>query len=85
MAAELADAYEMRNPDDGLPRRLDEAFLSCGLPIGCPFRVPAMADVMRKDKKASAGMVHFVLPFDIGDVRVVDFSVEDVVRLLSVK
>jgi hypothetical protein len=30
-------------------------------------------------------MVHFVLPFDIGDVRVVDFSVEDVVRLLSVK
>ena len=44
-----------------------------------------MAEVMRKDKKASAGMVHFVLPFDIGDVRVVDFSVEDVVRLLSVK
>jgi 3-dehydroquinate synthetase len=85
MAAELADAYEMRNPDDGLARRLDEAFLSCGLPIGCPFRVSAMADVMRKDKKASAGMVHFVLPFDIGDVRVVDFSVEDVVRLLSVK
>ena len=85
MAAELADAYEMRNPDDGLARRLDEAFLSCGLPIGCPFRVSAMAEVMRKDKKASAGMVHFVLPFDIGDVRVVDFSVEDVVRLLSVK
>ena len=85
MAAELADAYEMRNPDDGLARRLDEAFLSCGLPIGCPFRVSAMAEVMRKDKKASAGMVHFVLPFDIGDVRVMDFSVEDVVRLLSVK
>ncbi len=85
MAAELADAYEMRNPEDGLARRLDEAFLSCGLPIGCPFRVSAMAEVMRKDKKASAGMVHFVLPFDIGDVRVVDFSVEDVVRLLSVK
>lgn len=85
MAAELADAYEMRNPEDGLARRLDEAFLSCGLPIGCPFRVSAMAEVMRKDKKASASMVHFVLPFDIGDVRVVDFSVEDVVRLLSVK
>jgi 3-dehydroquinate synthase len=85
MAAELADAYEMRNPEDGLARRLDEAFLSCGLPIGCPFRVSAMAEVMRKDKKASAGLVHFVLPFEVGDVRVVDFSVEDVVRLLSVK
>lgn len=85
LAAELADAYEMRNPEEGLARRLDEAFLSCGLPIGCPFRVSAMTEVMRKDKKASAGMVHFVLPFDIGDVRVVDFSVEDVVRLLSVK
>lgn len=85
LAAELADAYEMRNAEDGLARRLDEAFLSCGLPIGCPFRVSAMTEVMRKDKKASGGIVHFVLPFAIGDVREVDFSVEDVVRLLAVK
>jgi 3-dehydroquinate synthetase len=85
LAAELADAYEMRNAEDGLARRLDEAFLSCGLPIGCPFRVSAMTEVMRKDKKASGGIVHFVLPFGVGDVREVDFSVDDVVRLLTVK
>lgn len=85
LAAELADAYQMLDPEDGLARRLDEAFLSCGLPIGCPFRVSSMTEVMRKDKKASGGIVHFVLPFGIGDVREVDFSVEDVVRLLSVK
>jgi 3-dehydroquinate synthetase len=85
LAAELADSYEMRNPEDGLARRLDEAFLSCGLPIGCPFRVSAMTEIMRKDKKAGAGKVHFVLPFEVGDVRVIDFTVEDVTRLLSVK
>ena len=85
LAAELADAYDMKNPEEGLARRLDEAFLSCGLPIGCPFRVSAMAEIMRKDKKAGAGRVHFVLPFGVGDVRVVDFSVEDVLRLLSVR
>ena len=85
LAAELADSYEMRNPEEGLARRLDEAFLSCGLPIGCPFRVSAMTEIMRKDKKAGAGKVHFVLPFEVGDVRVIDFTVEDVTRLLSVK
>ena len=85
LAAELADAYEMRSPEEGLARRLDEAFLSCGLPIGCPFRVSAMTEIMRKDKKAGAGKVHFVLPFEVGDVRVIDFTVEDVTRLLSVK
>jgi 3-dehydroquinate synthetase len=85
LAAELADAYQMRSAEGGLARRLDEAFLSCGLPIGCPFRVSALADVMRKDKKASGGIVHFVLPFGIGDVQEVDFSVDDVVRLLAVK
>lgn len=85
LAAELADAYDMKNPEEGLARRLDEAFLSCGLPIGCPFRVSAMAEIMRKDKKAGAGRVHFVLPFGVGDVRIVEFSVEDVLRLLSVR
>ena len=85
LAAELADAYEMRNLEEGLARRLDEAFLSCGLPIGCPFRVSSMLDIMRKDKKAYGDKVRFVLPFAIGEVRVVELSVEEVGRLLAGK
>ena len=82
LAAELADAYQMLDPEEGLARRLDEAFLSCGLPIGCPFRVSSMTEVMRKDKKAEGGKVHFVLPRAIGDVVMHDLTVDEVVELL---
>lgn len=70
---------------DALARRLDEDFLSCSLPIGCPFKVSAMADIMRKDKKAQGGKVQFVLPYDVGDVRVVSLSVEQVCELMTLR
>lgn len=70
---------------DPLARRLDEDFLSCGLPIGCPFRVSAMAEIMRKDKKAQGGKVQFVLPYNVGDVRLVSLSVEQVCELMSLR
>lgn len=96
LAAELSDAYrqsESLAPDaqtgvlasDALARRLDEDFLSCSLPIGCPFKVSAMADIMRKDKKAQGGKVQFVLPYDVGDVRVVSLSVEQVCELMTLR
>ena len=96
LAAELADAYAMERgegPEAGalddfmntLASRLDADFLACGLPIGCPFRVSSMLDIMRKDKKAYGDKVRFVLPFAIGDVRIVELSVEEVGRLLAGK
>ena len=36
-----------------------------------------------KDKKAEGGKVHFVLPAAVGDVRIVDMTVEEVVGLLA--
>ena len=96
LAAELADAYALEKgisvpsaaSDDfmnTLAGRLDADFLACGLPIGCPFRVSSMLDIMRKDKKAYGDKVRFVLPFAVGDVRVVELSVEEVGRLLAGK
>ena len=94
LAAELSDSYKRRNgemsePEDafgwGLEQRLEADFLSCGLPIGCPFKLSHMAEVMKKDKKAEGGKVHFVLPMSVGDVSIVDFTVDEVLGLMSVK
>lgn len=92
LAAELSDAYRRESGEPivqengfgwGLEQRLEADFLSCGLPIGCPFRLSLMAEVMRKDKKAEAGKVHFILPFAVGDVRMVDMTIDEVVDLMS--
>lgn len=92
LAAELSDAYRRKSGEQivqengfgwGLEQRLEADFLSCGLPIGCPFRLSLMAEVMRKDKKAEAGKVHFILPFAVGDVRMVDMTIDEVVDLMS--
>jgi 3-dehydroquinate synthetase len=42
-----------------------------------------MAGIMKKDKKAEGRKVHFVLPKAIGDVEIVDLTVEEVVALLK--
>ena len=92
LAAELSDAYRRESGEPivqengfgwGLEQRLEADFLSCGLPIGCPFRLSLMAEVMRKDKKAEAGKVHFILPFAVGDVSMVDMTIDEVVDLMS--
>ena len=90
LAAELADEYKLeentvRAFGEGLATRLDGDFLSCGLPIGCPFKISAMAEVMRKDKKSYGDKIHFVLPFGVGDVRIVNLSVDQVCSLLAVR
>ena len=58
-------------------------FLAVGLPINCPYKIADMAEIMCKDKKAEAGKIHFVLPASIGDVRIVDMTIEQVVGLLA--
>jgi 3-dehydroquinate synthetase len=42
-----------------------------------------MAEVMKKDKKAEGGKVHFVLPYAVGDVRIVDLTVDEVIRIME--
>lgn len=92
LAAELSDAYRRESGEPvvlengfgwGLEQRLEADFLACGLPIGCPFKLSLMAEVMRKDKKAEGGKIHFVLPRAIGDVEMTDLTVDEVCSMMS--
>ena len=89
LAAELSEKYAKVNDewrdicDFELYQRFTDDFISVGLPVNCPFRIEDMAEVMKKDKKAEGGKVHFVLPAAVGDVRIVDFTVEEVVSIMS--
>ena len=55
----------------------------CGLYPECPFSVEEMAEAMSKDKKAEAGMVHFVLIREVGDVTTYDLTIDEVIKLLK--
>lgn len=89
LAAELSEKYARGNDDwrelcdFNLHQRFEDDFLAVGLPINSPFRVADMAHVMKADKKAEGGKVHFVLPAAVGDVYMIDLTVDDVVKLLE--
>lgn len=89
IAAELSRRYAKVNEewrevcDFGLYQSFEDDFLSVGLPINCPYRLEDMAEIMKKDKKAESGKVHFVLPAAVGDVRIVDLSVDEVLNLFE--
>ena len=89
LAAELSGKRAMWDEqwreicDFQLYQRFEDDFLAVGLPINCRYRIEDMAEIMCKDKKAEGAKVHFVLPADIGDVRIVDMSVEEVVKLFT--
>ena len=88
LAAELSRRYAQVDAgwrdvcDYSLYQRIEDDFLAVGLPINCPYKIADMADVMVKDKKAEGGKIHFVLPAAVGNVRIVDMTVEDVLKLM---
>ena len=66
----------------GFPQRETQLLTSLGLPV-TPLRhwlIDAMVDVMRRDKKAEAGKLRFVLPTRLGHVELVDGVPESLVR-----
>lgn len=67
----------------GLAKKLTEDFRRCGLPVECPYPITTLAEAMKKDKKSENGIVHFILIRAIGDVRIEDLPVDDVVRRIS--
>lgn len=67
----------------GLEVRMTRDLKACGLPVECPFPIEEMSAVMRKDKKAEGGRVHFVVPQAIGNVVIIDLTVSEVCRLLA--
>lgn len=87
LAAALSGKYATINEewreicDYSLYQRFTDDFLSVGLPVNCPYKIEDMAEAMKKDKKAEGSIIHFVLPASVGDVRIVDMTVEQVVGL----
>lgn len=63
--------------------KLADDFRRCGLPTECPFPVGALSGAMQKDKKAENGIVHFILPRAIGDVRIENLPVSDVLSWIK--
>lgn len=89
LAAALSGKYAGVNEqwreicDYSLYQRFTDDFLSVGLPINCSYKIEDMAESMKKDKKAEGGIIHFVLPASIGDVRIVDMTVDEVIHLMT--
>lgn len=81
LAARLAGKVGVA--ERGLEDRLRGDFAACGMSVDCPFEVGELAGAMSKDKKAEGGIVHFILPYGIGDVRAVDMSPVEAMRLLQ--
>lgn len=82
LAARLAERFSDR-AEKGLAAALEADFRSCGLPVDCPFSMDEMAPVMAKDKKAEGGIVHFVLPWKIGQVTTEDISCSKAAELMK--
>lgn len=85
LASRLADRYfrNDRNEPTALEGQMSNDLWDSNVPCYCPYSIEEMADVMKKDKKAEGGKVYFVLPKAVGDVEVVDLTVEEVCRLMA--
>ena len=88
MAAEASEYYYADDKSQpvavqGLVKKLTEDFRRCGLPVECPYPITTLAEAMKKDKKSENGIVHFILIRAIGDVRIEDLPVDDVVSRIS--
>ena len=85
LAAKLADRYYRndRNDPTELEAKISNDLWDCNIPCYCPYSIEEMAQIMKKDKKAEGGKVHFVLPKAIGVVEIVALTVDEVCRLMK--
>jgi 3-dehydroquinate synthetase len=85
LAARLADRYYRndRNDPTELEAKISTDLWDCNIPCYCPYSIEEMAQIMKKDKKAEGGKVHFVLLREVGDVTTYALSVDEVVKLLK--
>ncbi|HEY2783760.1 MAG TPA: 3-dehydroquinate synthase [Fimbriiglobus sp.] len=79
-ASELAEKLQMIAPD--VTERQSALLRSLGLPIAPlpSWSADELIAAMRRDKKAAAGELRFILPTRIGDVRLVENVPEPLVR-----
>lgn len=72
MVAEARLAEKMLIAAEGLSDSITDVLLGFGLPVEIPDNLPIteLIEVMKVDKKKSAGKLYFALPTKIGEVRV---------------
>ncbi len=80
-AARLSDRLYGREAENSMAVRIETELWDCNIPCYCPYGIREMAEAMAMDKKAEAGKIHFIIPKAIGDVEVVDLTVNEVVEL----
>ena len=85
LAAKLADRYYRNDRNDPmeLEAKISNDLWDCNIPCYCPYSIEEMAQIMKKDKKAEGGKIHFVLPKAIGEVEIVALTVDEVCRLMK--
>ncbi len=85
LAAKLADRYYRndRKAPTELEAKISNDLWDCNIPCYCPYSIEEMAQIMKKDKKAEGGKIHFVLPKAIGEVEIVALTVDEVCRLMK--
>lgn len=81
LASRLSD--RLYGNSESLEEKVLSDMMSCGIPCDSPFAVETMAEVMAKDKKAEGGKIHFVVPKAIGDVQIVDLTIEQLCNLMA--
>ena len=69
--------------DSAFAEKLRKDFGACGLPVELPFPLDTLKQAMTLDKKAERGIVHFVVPRSVGDVRIEDMTVEEALSRLG--
>jgi 3-dehydroquinate synthetase len=85
LAARLADRYYRNDRGEitALEAQVSNDLWDGDIPCFCPYSPEEMAQAMKKDKKAEGGRIHFVLPKSVGEVEIVDLTVEQVCRLMA--
>lgn len=85
LASRLADRYFRKDMSEitELEGKVSNDLWDSNIPCYCPYSMEEMSEVMKKDKKAEGGKIHFVLPKAVGDVVTVEMTVEEVCRLMA--
>lgn len=65
-----------------LAGRLAHDFAECGLNTEMPIDINSLAGAMSKDKKAGNGIIKFIVPHGIGDVRIEELTAEQAIQKL---
>ena len=81
IAAGLSERYYAAGAS--LQASIRRDFTACGLPVDCPYTLQELVPAMKYDKKAEGEGVNFVLIHTIGDVRIENLSVNEVLAALS--